>query len=162
MNESLERIKSTIYLKNNLIITAFKSENESQEYQAARFKLNENRIVYREGKITPKKIGQFVTFWNRNPDGLTEALHESDDFDFYIITVINNERTGQFIFPKSALIKYGIISTTKKAGKRGFRIYPCWDKPISVQAVKTQSWQLGYFCEFTVLNPYPCLKKLIG
>ncbi|MFK7900870.1 MAG: MepB family protein, partial [Cyclobacteriaceae bacterium] len=56
-------------------------------------------------------------------------------------------RLGQFVFPKTELINRGIISTKIKDGKRGFRIYPKWDKPQSKQAEKTQKWQLIYFYE---------------
>jgi hypothetical protein len=36
------------------------------------------------------------------------------------------------------LIEKGIVSTSKKEGKRGFSVYPIWDKTASHQAVKTQ------------------------
>ena len=56
-----------------------------------------------------------------------------------------DNQLGQFVFPKSVLIAKGIISTTTKEGKRGFRVYPSWDVAKSKQAIKTQQWQLDYF-----------------
>jgi len=43
------------------------------------------------------------------------------------------------------LSKQGIITTAKKDGKRGFRVYPRWDKVQNSQAKRTQKWQLNYF-----------------
>ena len=74
-----------------------------------------------------------------------EETNENEEFDFYVINVKNSTSKGQFVFPKTALLKHGIISILKKEGKRGFRIYPSWDTPSSKQALKTQIWQLDYF-----------------
>jgi len=158
MTKTLRSIAHTFYSDANLELSNFIPETEGKEYAASTFQLNDLKVIYREGKITPKKIGQFVTFWKRNSEGNTEPLHESDDFDFYIITVQHENKTGQFIFSKSILIKQGIISTQKKEGKRGFRLYPAWDNPTSTQAIKTQCWQLNHFCDFSVQNSQHCLK----
>ena len=55
------------------------------------------------------------------------------------------KKKGVFKFSKEVLIKHGIVSTEKKDGKRGFRVYPIWDKTTSKQAIKAQIWQLEYF-----------------
>ena len=145
MNQTLSQIKTDFYDKCSLQISAFMSEPESKEYNACRFKVNELSVVCRNAKITPKKIGQFVTFWKRNKEGITEPLSENDPFDFYVINVRNRDQLGQFVLPKSTLIDKGIISSSKKDGKRGFRVYPSWDTAMNPQARKTQSWQLDYF-----------------
>lgn len=126
-------------------ITNFTLEKESKEYKACSYIKDGNYIIERTAKITPKKIGQFVTCWKRNTEGVTEPYKDSDNFNFFIIKVLNKENSGEFKFPKSALIKHGIVSTKKKDGKRGFRVYPIWDTPTSKQALKTQQWQLNYF-----------------
>ena len=41
------------------------TEAESADYNAHTFKVNDKSIVYREAKITPTKVGQFVTIWKR-------------------------------------------------------------------------------------------------
>lgn len=107
--------------------------------------MNNTFVHSRLSKITPKKIGQFVTFWTRNKNGITEPFKEEDNFDFLIINVNYENRCGQFVFPKSTLIKQGIISTITKEGKRGFRVYPIWDITESKQAIRTQKWQLNFF-----------------
>lgn len=118
---------------------------ESTEYKACSYELDGIKIIERTAKITPTKIGQFVTCWIRNTAGITEPYNDSDNLDFFYIKVINKEKKGLFKFPKEALIKNGILSTEEKDGKRGFRVYPAWDKPTSKQAMKTQQWQLKYF-----------------
>jgi hypothetical protein len=49
------------------------------------------------------------------------------------------------VFTEVVLIEKGIISTSKKDGKRGFRVYSIWDKTTNKQAEKAQKWQLNYF-----------------
>ena len=144
MNE-LQIIQNKLYTPCAYEITNYKEELESKEYKACRFKLSQQRIICRTAKITPKKIGQFVTFWKRDENRNTVPLHETDSFDLYVINVKNGHQLGQFILPKSALIKHQLISTKTQEGKRGFRVYPIWDQPLNNQAKKTQKWQLGYF-----------------
>lgn len=147
MNSFLPESINTLFNRLSLQISELALEPESKEYDACRFRLNGQSIVYRSAKITPKKIGQFVTFWKRNESGITGPLHENDPFDFYIINVASANKQGQFIVPKSILIKKGIVSTPAKDGKRGFRVYPPWDTPNNKQAEKTQQWQVQYFVE---------------
>lgn len=147
MDDHLLEIKATVYDNIGLSISSYKMEIESAEYNACQFKLNQKLIICRTAKITPKKIGQFVTFWKRNKNEPIEPLNETDELDFYVINVMKGNLLGQFVLPKSILIKKGIISTLKKEGKRGFRVYPNWDEPKSRQAILTQNWQLKYFYE---------------
>lgn len=145
MNNLFNKISTEVYIPSGLTISNTTLETESKEYEACRFDINGHKVVYRTAKTTPKKAGQFVTFWKRNQKGTIEPLHETDPIDFYIITVSSNELVGLFIIPKAVLIQRGIISTERKEGKRGFRIYPVWDKVTSKLAEKTQIWQLKHF-----------------
>ncbi|NME72832.1 MepB family protein [Flammeovirga aprica] len=147
MNPILQQIKTAIYDQCALVISNYKTEAEGQEYHACQFTLNKQHILCRNAKITPKKVGQFVTCWRRNEKGVTELFHEKDVIDFYVINVKYEEKLGQFVFPKSILIAKGIISTEQKEGKRGFRVYPKWDVTNNKQAERTQQWQLNYFFE---------------
>lgn len=147
MDSNLNQIKTEVYDKCSLEITGLEAEPESKEYDACRFELNGRSIIYRNAKITPKKVGQFVTFWKRNANGTIEPFDESDQIDFYVVTVRAETKFGQFVFPKSILLEKGIISTEKIEGKRGFRVYPKWDVMKSKQAERTQKWQLDYFYE---------------
>lgn len=147
MDNPLNQFKTSVYDKCGLEISGFTLEKESTEYAACRFELSGRMIICRSAKITPKKVGQFVTFWKRNGAGPIEPLHETDLLDFYVVNVQSENQVGQFVFPKSVLIKKGIISTERKEGKRAFRVYPKWDLPKSKQAERTQKWQLDYFFE---------------
>ncbi len=146
-----------------LEMTDLKVEDESTEYGACRFKLNGISIIYRAAKITPTKVGQFVTIWKRNEQGITEPFHSADDMDAVIISVRNGENFGQFIFPKTVLVEKGIISTNNKEGKRGIRVYAPWDKAINKQAIETQSWQTNYFIAIhnNQLSDFDLVKTLI-
>jgi hypothetical protein len=146
-SEDLTEVRTKVYDKCSLLITNLSEELEGKEYNACQFELSERRIILRSSKITPKKVGQFVTFWKRNEKGVTEPFKETDKVDFFVINARSNDSFGQFVFPKYELIRKGILSTENKDGKRGFRVYPKWDKPQSKQAAKTQNWQLDYFYE---------------
>jgi hypothetical protein len=134
-----------LYSLCNLSYDQITFEKESQDYSACTFKLNDFSIKFRQAKITPTKIGQFVTCWKRSASQETMPFESTDDFDFLIIGANTNTQAGQFIFPKSALIQHKIVSTNQTEGKRGFRVYPAWDKPDNAQAKKTQLWQLPFF-----------------
>lgn len=153
----MDEINTEMYRKCGLKISNFITEPESKEYNACQFQVDGRFVISRTAKITPKKIGQFVTFWKRNQEGITTPFSETDTFHFYVIIVKRENRLAQFVFPKSILIAKGIISTEKKDGKRGFRVYPSWDKPTNKQAEKTQQWQLDYFFE---INASTNLKKV--
>lgn len=147
MDNNLTLIKTDIYDKCALEISGFINEQESKEYDACRFKLNGLYIISRNAKITPKKVGQFVTFWKRNESGPIEPFCEVDRIDFYVVNVRTENEFGQFVFPKSVLINKGIISTNKREGKRAFRVYPSWNTAKNNQAERNQKWQLNYFYE---------------
>ncbi|WP_371924101.1 MepB family protein [Aquimarina sp. Aq107] len=147
MDDNLSQIKKKVYDRCSLEILEYVKETESQEYCACRFTLNGQNVLSRTAKVTPKKVGQFVTFWKRKENGPIEPYHESDEIDFYIVNVSKENKLGQFVFPKPLLIKKGIVSTEIKEGKRAFRVYPKWDITKSKQAQRTQKWQLNYFYE---------------
>jgi hypothetical protein len=128
-------------------ITNFTQEPESQEYQACRFELGSLKVVCRTAKITPTKVGQFVTIWKRNELGKTCPFDSTDDIDLVIINCKSGENIGHFAFPKAVLIAKGIISTPTKVGKMGIRVYPIWDKANNSQSIRTQKLQLEYWNE---------------
>ncbi len=155
-------IYTELFNKCGLTITSFTLEAESNEYQACRFLLNGKAVIGRTAKITPKKTGQFVTFWKRNSKGITTPFSEEDNFSFYVIIVKKENQIGQFVFPKAILLTKGIIATTQKDGKRGFRVYPPWDTTTSTQAEKTQRWQNDYFYAFENATDTAKVRKLFG
>lgn len=143
------KVKKLIYDYFDLKLSNFKLNDESMEYEACSFQLETSQIICRTAKITPKKIGQFVTIWKRNSAGITTPFQESDLFDFIVITVQKDKHFGQFVFPKAILVQKRIVSSERIEGKRGIRIYPPWDLALNKQAIKTQTWQLQYFLLIT-------------
>ncbi len=135
------------YEPNGFTCKNITQEAESQEYNAFVFELNTLKIKFRTGKITPTKIGQFVTLWKRSNNGIILPYDLNDEIDFFIVSVRKAEHFGQFVFPKQILAERGIVSSGEKEGKRAMRIYPPWDITESQQAKKTQAWQLMYFFE---------------
>jgi len=160
LNKNLIEVKIDIYNRCSFQISKMNNELEGMEYDACQFELNGKKIICRSSKITPKKVGQFVTFWKRNEKGITEPFSETDQIDFYVINVKTKNDFGQFVFPKSELINKGIITTNKKDGKRGFRVYPKWNKTTNKQAEKIQKWQLNYFYEINEKTDFKRVKEL--
>ncbi|MES2617289.1 MAG: MepB family protein [Bacteroidota bacterium] len=137
--------KIKVYDKCNFHFSNPVINTEGSAYHACSFELNGKIVQYRGANITPKKEGQFVAIWKRNNAGITEPFDVSDNMDYLIITVRNNDHFGQFIFPKIVLADKGIITRNGKEGKRGIRVYPPWDMTQNKQAEKTQRWQTLYF-----------------
>lgn len=129
----------------NFKYTLPKKETESAEYDAYYFKVNGLAVRYRKAKITPTKIGQFVTFWKREDDGPIQPYGIEDKVDFLLVSVRKSKNFGVFVFSRAVLLSQGIISTEKREGKRALRVYPPWDIPTSRQALKTQKWQRECF-----------------
>lgn len=137
-----------LYEKIELQVSQIMHDSESSEYGACTFVMGNKIIKFRAGKITPKKCGQFVTFWKRNESGIIIPYDIDDAFDFLIISARRDEKQfGQFVFPKNLLLNQKILSKDGQGGRRALRIYPPWDSPDSKQAQKTQNWQTHYFIE---------------
>ncbi len=148
--QKLEETSKLVFEKLDLHISNLHIEKESQDYSAAQFELNNLKIIFREAKITPTKVGQFVTLWKRIEEKPIQPFSTSDDFDFVIINTNTPTNSGQFVFPKSILEQKGYLQSQSKKGKLGFRVYPSWDKTLNKQAQQTQKWQLNYFLEIPI------------
>jgi len=145
LNEQLLKIKCFIYDSCGFNLSEI-YEEENKDYGAYKFKLNNSNVCFRTAKITPTKVGQFVTFWKRNSEDKKIWPYDiSDNIDYLVISVCNKKNFGQFVFPKSVLSEKRIISKNGIGGKRALRVYPPWDKVSNKQAENTQSWQLQYF-----------------
>ncbi|OJD64288.1 MepB family protein [Bacillus sp. NH11B] len=143
------KLDEMIYQPNNLFITNQKEEKQNSEYAGGIFQLNNRSIRFRVSKITPNKIGQFVSFWEKGASMRNQAFSYDLAPDFLVITCIADNKLGQFIFPKEILLKEKILKTQNQKGKMAMRVYPIWDKPASNQAKKSQLWQLQYFVDLS-------------
>jgi hypothetical protein len=156
----LSAAKNLAYEPNGLMIDHFAPEPESQEYAASEFTINHLRVKFRVAKITPTKVGQFVTLWKR-VNGPIQPFDMSDPFDLFIISVRSLEHFGQFVFPKLLLHEKGVLSKDGKGGKRAIRVYPPWDKADNKQAIQTQKWQSPYFFEIVPQTDVARIQKLL-
>ncbi|WP_435524173.1 MepB family protein [Chryseobacterium indoltheticum] len=67
-------------------------------------------MKFRKAKVTPTKVGQFVTLWKRNLISKeTEPFTSADSSDFYFILTETSENFGFFFFTKDILIKNQIL-----------------------------------------------------
>lgn len=145
MNKIVPETKELLFDKCSFEFSNIEIEKESSAYCACRFEINKLKVLFRSAKITPTKLGQFVTLWKRkNEKSRIEPFEISDNIDLFVINVKTKTDFGQFVFPKSVLVQQGIITDIKE-GKRGIRVYPVWDLTKSKQAKKTQKWQMDYF-----------------
>jgi len=147
MHPELLAAQKYAYEPSGLTLTNLLQAAESQEYGACDFEMNNKRIKFRAAKITPTKIGQFVTVWKRIGDGPIMPYDAADPVDLFVVSVRCAHHFGQFVFPKAVLAQKGFVSTDGKGGKRAMRVYPPWDITSSQQARATQAWQLDYFFE---------------
>lgn len=127
----------------------YQNHLEAKEYNGCEYVFKKCKYIQRTAKQTPKKIGQFVTLWKRDSKNITTPFDSKDKFDYVVILCFKGKKSGKFLFPKDVLIQKNIISSSTKdrEGKRGFRVYPKWDKPTNKQALDSQKWQLNYFSE---------------
>lgn len=151
--EVLEFMGQTIYKPNQLVAKSIQAEKQNAEYGAGTFQLASKTVRFRVAKRTPKKIGQFVAFWEKNNNNKNRPFLSEEAPDLLVITTFKNkDEWGQFIFPKKILIEKNILQSAFSKGKMAMRVYPSWDKPTSKQAIQTQKWQLPYFVDMSILN----------
>jgi hypothetical protein len=136
MHPSLCTLIDVFFAPHHLELSKYTEDAESKAYEGCSFIVGQKTVIYRKAKQTPKKVGQFVTFWKREGTA---------PIDYYIIYASNETETGVFVFTKDRLRDKAIVSTAHKEGKRGFRVYPHWDVPMSKQALATQKWQVPHF-----------------
>ncbi|MET0464905.1 MAG: MepB family protein, partial [Chitinophagaceae bacterium] len=142
-----KKIKENLYEKSGITMKKIIPDDESSVYEACRFELNNRKVLHRSAKITPAKQGMFVTIWKRNKEGVTVPMDVGDDFDLLLITCMQGDRVGQFVFSKSLLALQKVISVKGKGGKRGMRVYHPWQVVSNTRAKKTQEWQRAFFIE---------------
>ncbi|MDQ1923771.1 MepB family protein [Massilia pseudoviolaceinigra] len=125
--------------------TAPLHEAESAEYAASSFAVEGMQVRFRVAKITPTKVGQFVTLWKRIGTCPIQPFDETDPVDLFVVSTRDGDQFGQFVFPKAVLARRDIVARAGQGGKRAIRVYPPWVLTTSKQAQATQRWQLQYF-----------------
>lgn len=147
VNGDLKALENLIFIPNNIMVKDFTLDKESLDYGASTAKLNSIPAAFRVAKITPAKVGYFVTLWRRCLDRKIKPYNIECEAKLFIIIVRDGINSGHFIFSKDVLLNYGVISNNTSQGKLGIRLYPSWCVTESKQARKTQYWQLKYFID---------------
>lgn len=149
MLKSIHLTKQLLTNWGELPLTQLKTEVYNNEYEAMLFDVNNVHFRSRLAKKTPNKKGYFVTCWEKDSHKLNQPFSYENSPDKFIVSIIDDQNKGQFIFPKSVLLKQSILSDKETKGKMAFKIYPDWVSGLNKTAQKTQLWQRDYFLDLT-------------
>lgn len=130
-------------------ITNMFTEDHNKEYEGMLIQIKNTTYRSRLAKATPKKRGYFVVFWEKDENDKNQPYSFSESPDKVIVSIIDNNLKGQFIFPKSKLLERGILSSDTAKGKMAIRVYPSWEQGLSKAAAQTQKWQQDFFVDLT-------------
>lgn len=136
-------------LFNPLKIENKQLEKQNKEYEGALITINHTQYRSRLAKLTPKKKGYFVAFWEKDNHKKNQAFSYEESPEKLIVAIIDESKKGLFIFPKTILLEQGILRTDSQKGKMAIRIYPSWETDLNSSATKTQKWQVPYFVDLT-------------
>lgn len=103
--KSINLITDLLVYFDNLTIQKMTLEPQNAAYEGACFQLKGQRYRSRLAKLTPKKAGYFVVFWEKDNKNQNQPYEFAASPDKLIISVIDGHLQGQFIFPKSILFK---------------------------------------------------------
>ncbi|WP_226894993.1 MepB family protein [Oceanobacillus oncorhynchi] len=146
MLKSINLIKELLS-NTNYEITNIVKEPQNMEYEGTTFTIHENMYRSRLAKRTSKKNGYFVVFWEKDANHCNQPYAYSESPDKIMISIIDKDLKGQFIFPKLLLLEKGILRKIDNKGKMAIRVYPTLEKSLNNAAKKTQAWQMPYFID---------------
>jgi hypothetical protein len=122
-------------------------ETQNSDYESGIVQIGEEAWRIRTARNTPTKPGAFVAFWQRNVAGNTTPFSDDDPAAGLLVFVEQHDRRGVFRFTRAHLTELGVTSG-RRQGKRGFRVYPSWCAGLNIQATITQRAQAPAFQEF--------------
>lgn len=137
----------TTYASKTGLTTTVTPETQNSGYESGIVQIGEDLWHIRTARNTPTKPGAFVTFWQRDAEGNTKPFSVNDSSAGLLVFIEQDERRGVFRFTRAHLADLGITSG-KRPGKRGFRVYPSWCSELNSQAAATQRSQASAFEEF--------------
>ena len=149
MFESVLFIKKIIETVGLPQINLIETEPFNTEYESCCFYIGEQKYRSRKAKKTPNKKGYFVVFWTKDNNNRNRPYTWEETPEKLIVTVLDKDKKGQFIFPKEILLEKQIISKDNIKGKMAMRVYPSWEVELNKTAKRTQKWQNDYFIDFT-------------
>ncbi|WP_375178808.1 MepB family protein [Enterococcus rotai] len=147
--ESLNYLLKIVDQISDLPLENLEVEEQNKDYQGLTFSIGQQTFRSRKAKITPKKLGYFVAFWEKDAANKNQPYESISAPEKLIITIFDQEKVGQFIFPKAILAEQHILTTGSIKGKMALRLYPDWVMGLNKTASKTQQWQSPYFIDLT-------------
>jgi len=116
MQKKLQQLEDFFLRHAGMNFTPQTRDIECEEYSGYTCLLDTFTIKFRKAKITPKKIGQFVTVWERNAEGITTPFSISDPFDFYLIlTKASSLSLGQLYIHTLLPLEPSFLASTPNA-----------------------------------------------
>jgi hypothetical protein len=122
-------------------------ETQNGDYESGIAHIGGEAWRIRTARNTPTKPGAFVAFWQRDISGTTTPFSDDDSAAGLLVFVEQQGRRGVFRFTGTHLAELGITSG-RRTGKRGFRVYPSWCVGLNSQATSTQGAQSSAFQEY--------------
>ncbi|MCY7289045.1 MAG: MepB family protein [Cryobacterium sp.] len=122
-------------------------ELQNSDYESGVAQIDDEAWRIRTARNTPSKPGAFLAFWRRNLDGKTTPFSDDDPAVGLLVFVEQEGGRGVFRFTAAHLSELG-ITAGRRAGKRGFRVYPKWCTGLNAQAAATQRAQASAFQEY--------------
>lgn len=122
-------------------------EAQNSDYESGIAEIDGELWHIRTARNTPTKPGAFVAFWQRDEAGDTAPFTSEDAAAGLLVFVEQAGGRGVFRFTRHHLADLG-ITTGKRPGKRGFRVYPTWCTGLNRQATTTQNAQAPAFHEY--------------
>lgn len=123
------------------------AELQNSDYESGVAQIDDESWHIRTARNTPTKPGAFLAFWRRDSDGKTAPFGDDDAAAGLLVFVEQDGGRGVFRFTAVHLMELG-ITAGKRAGKRGFRVYPKWCTGLNSQAAATQRAQASAFLEY--------------
>lgn len=147
--ESLELIEKLVSNSEKHHMINLQEENQNKEYEGLTFNIAQHTFRSRLAKKTPKKKGYFVVFWEKDKDNKNQPYAFDEMSEKLIVSIIDGQLIGQFVFPKLLLLQKGILKSENDKGKMAMRVYPSWERELNPSARKTQKWQAAYFIDLS-------------
>ena len=147
--ESLKLIEKLVSNSEKHHMINLQEENQNKEYEGLTFNIAQHTFRSRLAKKTPKKKGYFVVFWEKDKDNKNQPYAFDEMSEKLIVSIIDGQLIGQFVFPKLLLLEKGILKSENDKGKMAMRVYPSWERELNPSARKTQKWQAAYFIDLS-------------
>ncbi len=122
-------------------------EDQNSDYESGIVRIGGDDWHIRTARITPTKPGAFVAFWRRDTDGATRPFGADEVDAGLLVFVADGEHRGVFRFTAAHLAQLQ-VTRGRRAGKRGFRVYPTWCTELNAQATRTQRAQASAFSAY--------------